>query len=101
MHTKKMKEVNDNSPLKTDDKDPRVIADIIRLGRALIRLKLKWFSTNDLGHGPWGVFQKALKIMDHRKTQAGQEKTIFPLATSEIQDRAFQVFSLQERGEGL
>ena len=35
MHTKKMKEVNDNSPLKTDDKDLRVIADIIRLGRAL------------------------------------------------------------------
>jgi len=35
MHTKRMKEVNDNSPLKTDDKDPRVIADIIRLGRAL------------------------------------------------------------------
>ena len=35
LHTKKMKEVNDNSPLKTDDKDPRVIADIIRLGCAL------------------------------------------------------------------
>ena len=35
MHTKKMKEVNDNSTLKTDDKDPRVIADIMRLGRAL------------------------------------------------------------------
>jgi hypothetical protein len=35
MHTKKMKEVNDNSPLKTDDNDLRVIADIIRLGRAL------------------------------------------------------------------
>jgi len=35
LHTKKMKEVNDNSPLKTDEKDPRVIADIIRLGRAL------------------------------------------------------------------
>ncbi len=35
MHTKKLKEVNDNSPGKTDDKDPRVIADIIRLGRAL------------------------------------------------------------------
>ena len=35
MHTKKMKEVNGNSPLKTDDKDPRVIADIMRLGRAL------------------------------------------------------------------
>ncbi len=35
MHTKRMKEVNDNSPLKTDDKNPRVIADIIRLGHAL------------------------------------------------------------------
>ncbi len=35
LHTKKMKEVNDNSPLKTDEKDPRVIADIIRLGHAL------------------------------------------------------------------
>ena len=35
LHTKRMREVNDNSPLKTDDKDPRVIADIIRLGRAL------------------------------------------------------------------
>jgi transposase len=35
MHTKKLKEVNDNSPGKTDDKDPRVIADILRLGRAL------------------------------------------------------------------
>ena len=30
----------------------------------VFRLELKGFSTNDLGHGPWGVFQKALKIMD-------------------------------------
>lgn len=35
LHTKKMKEINDNSPLKTDRKDPRVIADVIRLGHAL------------------------------------------------------------------
>ncbi len=35
LHTKRLKEVNDNSPGKTDDKDSRVIADIIRLGRAL------------------------------------------------------------------
>ena len=27
MHTKRVKELNDNSPLKTDDKDPRVIAE--------------------------------------------------------------------------
>lgn len=35
MHTKRVKEISDNSPLKTDDKDPRVIADILKLGRAL------------------------------------------------------------------
>ena len=35
MHTKRVKEINDNSPLKTDDKDPRVLADIIRLGHSL------------------------------------------------------------------
>lgn len=35
MHTKKLKEVNDNSPLKTDKKDPRVIADIMKLGHTL------------------------------------------------------------------
>jgi transposase len=35
LHTKRMKEINDNSPLKTDRKDPRVIADIIRIGHAL------------------------------------------------------------------
>ena len=35
MHTKRIKELNDNSPLKTDDKDPRVIADMLRLGHAL------------------------------------------------------------------
>ena len=35
LHTKRLKEVNDNSPGKTDDKDPRVIADVIKLGHAL------------------------------------------------------------------
>ncbi len=35
MHTKRIKELNDNSPLKTDEKDPRVIADVLRLGHAL------------------------------------------------------------------
>lgn len=34
-HTKKVKEVGDNSPGKTDKKGPRVIADIIELGRWL------------------------------------------------------------------
>lgn len=35
MHTKRLKELPGNSPLKTDRKDPKVIADIIALGHAL------------------------------------------------------------------
>jgi len=35
MHTKRVKELQGNSPNKTDDKDPKVIADIIELGHAL------------------------------------------------------------------
>lgn len=34
-HTKRFKEVTDNSPNKTDQKDPTVIADIIEMGRFL------------------------------------------------------------------
>ena len=35
MHTKRVKELQGNSPLKTDLKDPKIIADIIELGHAL------------------------------------------------------------------
>jgi len=35
MHTKRVKELQGNSPLKTDHKDPKIIADIIELGHAL------------------------------------------------------------------
>lgn len=35
MHTKRLKELTGNSPNKTDEKDPKVIADIIALGHAL------------------------------------------------------------------
>src|SRR4030067_2207104 len=34
-HTKRLKELQGNSPNKTDQKDPKVIADIIGLGHAL------------------------------------------------------------------
>lgn len=35
MHTKRLKELQGNSPCKTDRKDPKIIADIIQLGHAL------------------------------------------------------------------
>jgi len=41
MHTKRIKELNGNSPLKTDDKDPRVIADISYDGGTLLALSYR------------------------------------------------------------
>ena len=35
VHTKRLKELTGNSPNKTDEKDPKVIADVISLGHAL------------------------------------------------------------------
>lgn len=35
MHTKRLKELQGNSPNKTDQKDPKVIADVIGLGHAI------------------------------------------------------------------
>jgi len=35
MHTKRIKELTGNSPNKTDQKDPRIIADVISLGHSL------------------------------------------------------------------
>ncbi|HYA11510.1 MAG TPA: IS110 family transposase [Thermodesulfovibrionales bacterium] len=35
LHTKRLKELQGNSPNKTDKKDPKIIADIIELGHAL------------------------------------------------------------------
>jgi transposase len=35
MHVKRMKDITDNSPAKTDKKDPRVIADLIEMRHAL------------------------------------------------------------------
>jgi len=35
LHTKRLKELQGNSPAKTDQKDPKVIADIIELGHGL------------------------------------------------------------------
>lgn len=35
LHTKRVKELRDNSPSSTDQKDPRVIADVIQLGHVL------------------------------------------------------------------
>jgi transposase len=49
MHTKRAKELNDNSPLKSDKKDPKVIAGLIRMGHHL-EVVLPYAVMADLRH---------------------------------------------------
>jgi len=76
MHTKKMGEVNDNSPLKTDDKDPRVIADIIRLGRALTIVV------------PEGDSANLRRLNNARERHVGEQTALF----NQLQQLVFIIF---------
>jgi transposase len=91
MHTKRMKELQGNSPGKTDRKDPKVIADIIGLGHALSvvipgaaaelrRLTLarersiqrRTALYNQLQDLVFIVFREFLQVMKDVKTQTAQ-----------------------------
>ena len=75
-HTKKVKEIQDNSPNKTDKKDPKVIADIIELGRWL-RVVI-----------PNGVTAE-LRELIHSREDAMNERTA---QYNKIYDHAFKIF---------
>jgi transposase len=92
MHTKRMKELQGNSPGKTDRKDPKVIADIIGLGHALsvvipegpaaelrrltlarersIRRRTALY--NQLQDLVYILFPEFLQVMNNIKTQSAQ-----------------------------
>lgn len=92
MHTKRVKELEGNSPLKTDKKDPKVIADIIELGHALTLVvpegaaaELRGLTTardrsvvkrtalfNQLQNNIFLVFPEFLKVMKDIKTKSAQ-----------------------------
>ncbi len=76
MHTKKVKELEGNSPNKTDRKDPKVIADIIELGHALTVVQPE---------GP----AAELRRLTHARERAMQRRTaIF----NQLQDLVFVIF---------
>lgn len=90
MHTKRIKELTDNSPNKTDRKDPRVIADVITLGHALtvvipegsaaeIRrliqareraIKIRTIMINQLHHIIYLVFPEFTEVIKNIKTKS-------------------------------
>ena len=76
MHTKRVKELEGNSPNKTDQKDPKVIADIIELGHALTVVQPE---------GPAAELRK----LTHARERAMQRRTaIF----NQLQDLVFVIF---------
>jgi len=76
MHTKRVKELEGNSPNKTDQKDPKVIADIIELGHALTVVQPE---------GP----AAELRRLTHTRERAMQRRTaIF----NQLQDLVFVIF---------
>jgi transposase len=63
MHTKKMKELEGNSPNKTDRKDPRVIADVIELGH---------FLTVVVPEGPAAELRRLSQARERAKERQGR-----------------------------
>jgi len=90
MHTKRLKELTGNSPNKTDNKDPRVIADVISLGHALTlvvpegeaaelrrltqarerSVKSRISISNQLQHLIFVVFPEFLSVMKNTSTKS-------------------------------
>ena len=76
MHTKRVKELQGNSPNKTDQKDPKVIADIIELGHALTIVL------------PEGTAAE-LRRLTHSRERAMQRRTSL---FNQLQDLVFVIF---------
>ena len=76
MHTKRLKELNGNSPSKTDQKDPKVIADIIKLGHSL---------TVIIPEGP----AAELRRLTQARERSMQRRTAF---LNQLQDLIFIIF---------
>lgn len=76
MHTKRVKELDGNSPEKTDRKDPGVIADIISLGHALTVIV------------PEGAAAE-LRSLSQARERAVKNRTV---ASNRLQDLEFRIF---------
>ncbi len=76
MHTKRLKELQGNSPNKTDRKDPKVIADIIELGHALTVVI------------PEGVAAELRRLTHARERVSRRRTALF----NQIQDLVFIIF---------
>ncbi|MBN2088623.1 IS110 family transposase [candidate division KSB1 bacterium] len=75
-HTRKAKEIEDNSPGKTDQKDPRVIANVIELG-GWMRVVI-----------PRGVANDVRQLIQLREDCKGKQIVL----KNQVGDRLYQIF---------
>ena len=71
-HTKRVKEILDNSPGKTDKKDPQVMADILELGRYLTVVI------------PEGIVAKLRELIHNRESYLHDSKTLLNRLNSQV-----------------
>lgn len=76
VHTKMLKEVHDNSPGKTDNKDPKVMADLIELGR-ILKVVVPEGTAADLRH------------LIHARERSLESKTRH---VNQLQDLVYKIF---------
>ncbi|MCL0107123.1 IS110 family transposase [Thermodesulfovibrionales bacterium] len=76
LHTKRLKELQGNSPGKTDQKDPKVIADIIELGHSLTVII------------PEGAVAELRRLTQARERSIQRRSTLL----DQLQDLVFLVF---------
>jgi transposase len=76
MHTSRVKELSDNSPSKTDEKDPKVIADIICLGHILSVVI------------PEGIAAELRRLSHARERELSRRTALY----NQIQDLVFIIF---------
>jgi len=76
MHTKRLKELQGNSPGKTDHKDPKIIADIIELGHALTVII------------PEGASAELRRLTQARERSVQRRTVLF----NQLQDLVFIIF---------
>lgn len=75
-HTKRLKELQGNSPGKTDHKDPKIIADIIELGHALTVII------------PEGASAELRRLTQARERSVQRRTALF----NQLQDLVFTIF---------
>jgi hypothetical protein len=75
-HTKRLKELQGNSPSKTDHKDPKIIADIIELGHALTVII------------PEGASAELRRLTQARERSVQRRTALF----NQLQDLVFIIF---------